>query len=313
LQPLQAEDIVIEKTDEIIDKMTTKYVNIDNTQPVLGKGFSASSLSAYIYCPLKYYFEQIAKLRKPDELKGIDQMIFGRILHKAMEEIYKNQFKPTTSFYDNILLDHYIDEAIKEEYSDKQLLGNDYLLQSVIKELIARIMLIDKETPNLEIMSIEETFGFDFELDSANKIFIKGIFDRLDLVNNQLRILDYKTGSGELTIPKDFSAIFSNSDYKIVFQLLLYVYIFTKQQNGEKRKEHLVGKEILAGAYLLKKNSKSITFLNKGKAIDEDLLELFEDHLHQLIGNIMSPEIPFTQTDDFKKCKYCDFKNICSR
>ena len=313
LQPLQAEDIVIEKTDEIIDKMIAKYVNIDNTQPVLGKGFSASSLSAYIYCPLKYYFEQIAKLRKPDELKGIDQMIFGRILHKAMEEIYKNQFKPTTSFYDNILLDHYIDEAIKEEYSDKQLLGNDYLLQSVIKELIARIMLIDKETPNLEIMSIEETFGFDFELDSSNKIFIKGIFDRLDLVNNQLRILDYKTGSGELTIPKDFSVIFSNSDYKIVFQLLLYVYIFTKQQNGEKRKEHLVGKEILAGAYLLKKNSKSITFLNKGKAIDEDLLELFEEHLHQLIGNIMSPEIPFTQTDDFKKCKYCDFKNICSR
>jgi CRISPR/Cas system-associated exonuclease Cas4 (RecB family) len=313
LQPLQAEDIVIEKTDEIIDKMTTKYVNIDNTQPVLGKGFSASSLSAYIYCPLKYYFEQIAKLRKPDELKGIDQMIFGRILHKAMEEIYKNQFKPTTSFYDNILLDHYIDEAIKKEYSDKQLLGNDYLLQSVIKELIARIMLIDKETPNLEIMSIEETFGFDFELDSSNKIFIKGIFDRLDLVNNQLRILDYKTGSGELAIPKDFSVIFSNSDYKIVFQLLLYVYIFTKQQNGEKRKEHLVGKEILAGAYLLKKNSKSITFLNKGKAIDEDLLDLFEDHLHQLIGNIMSPEIPFTQTDDFKKCKYCDFKNICSR
>jgi CRISPR/Cas system-associated exonuclease Cas4 (RecB family) len=313
LQPLQAEDIVIEKTDEIIDKMIAKYVNIDNTQPVLGKGFSASSLSAYIYCPLKYYFEQIAKLRKPDELKGIDQMIFGRILHKAMEEIYKNQFKPTSSFYDNILLDHYIDEAIKKEYSDKQLLGNDYLLQSVIKELIDRIMLIDKETANLEIMSIEETFGFDFELDSSNNIFIKGIFDRLDLVNNQLRILDYKTGSGELTIPKDFSVIFSNSDYKIVFQLLLYVYIFTKQQKGEKRKEHLVGKEILAGAYLLKKNSKSITFLTKGKAIDEDLLELFEEHLHQLIGKIMSPEIPFTQTDDFKKCKYCDFKNICSR
>ena len=313
LQPLQAEDIVIDKTDDIIQKMNAKYVNIDRTQPILGKGFSASSLSAYIYCPLKYYFEQIAKLRKPDELKGIDQMIFGRILHKAMEEIYKNQFKPTSSFYDNILLDHYIDDAIKKEYSDKQLLGNDYLLQSVIKELIARIMLIDKETANLEIMSIEETFGFDFELDSSNNIFIKGIFDRLDLVNNQLRILDYKTGSGELTIPKDFSVIFSNSDYKIVFQLLLYVYIFTKQQKGEKRKEHLVGQEILAGAYLLKKNSKSITFLNKGKAIDEDLLELFEEHLHQLIGKIMSPEIPFTQTDDFKKCKYCDFKNICSR
>jgi hypothetical protein len=313
LQPIHAEEIVIEKSDEIVDKMIAKYVNIDQSQSVIGKGFSASSLASYIYCPLKYYFEQIAKLKKPDEVKGIDQMIFGRILHKAMENIYKNQFKPTSHFYDNLLLDHYIDAAIKEEYSDKQLSGNDYLLQSVIKELISRIILIDKDTSNLEIISIEETFGFDFPLDNQTNIFIKGIFDRLDFVDNQLRILDYKTGSGSLTIPKDFTAVFTNSDNKIAFQLLLYVYIFNKQQHGEKRKEHLVGKEILAGAYLLKKNSKAITFLNKGKTIDEDLMELFEEHLHKLLADILNPSIPFTQTDDYKKCGYCDFKNICSR
>ncbi len=313
LQPIQAEEIVIEKTDEIIDKMIAKYVNIDQSQSVIGKGFSASSIAAYIYCPLKYYFEQIAKLKKPDEVKGIDQMIFGRILHKAMENIYKNQFKPSAQFYDNLLLDHYIDEAIKEEYSNKQLTGNDYLLQSVIKELINRILLIDKETPGLEIMSIEETFAFDFALDNQTSIFIKGIFDRLDLVNNQLRILDYKTGSGSLTIPKDFTAVFTNSDNKIVFQLLLYVYIFNKQQQGKKVKEHLKDKEILAGAYLLKKNSKSITFLNKGNAIDQDLMNQFEVHLNELLHKIMDPNVPFTQTEDYKKCSYCDFKNICSR
>jgi CRISPR/Cas system-associated exonuclease Cas4 (RecB family) len=313
LQPIHAEEIVIEKSDEIVDKMIAKYVNIDQSQSVIGKGFSASSLASYIYCPLKYYFEQIAKLKKPDDVKGIDQMIFGRILHKAMENIYTNQFKPTAQFYDNLLLDHYIDAAIKEEYSDKQLTGNDYLLQSVIKELISRIILIDKNTNNLEIISIEETFGFDFLLDNQTNIFIKGIFDRLDFVDNQLRILDYKTGSGSLTIPKDFTSVFTNSDYKIVFQLLLYVYIFSKQQLGKKRKEHLVSKVILAGAYLLKKNSKSITFLNKGKAIDADLMELFEEHLHKLLADILNPAIPFTQTDDYKKCSYCDFKNICSR
>lgn len=185
-------------------------------------------------------------------------------------------------------------------YSDKQLSGNDYLLQSVIKELINRIILIDKETSNLEIESIEETFVFDFPIDNQNNFFIKGIFDRLDLVNNQLRILDYKTGSGSLTIPKDFSTIFTNSDNKIVFQLLLYVYIFNKQQQGDKPKEHLKNKEILAGAYLLKKNSKSITFLNKGKAIDQDLMNQFEVYLLELLQNIMNPKIPFTQTDDYK-------------
>mgnify|MGYP003342383370 CR=1 FL=1 len=141
---------------------------------------------------------------------------------------------------------------------------------------------------------------------------IKGIFDRLDFTNNTIRILDYKTGSGNVSIPKDVSSVFTNSDNKIVFQLLLYVYILSKT-SPEKNNTLFNNKTVIAGAYMLKKNVKSISFLNKGEPIEQSVLDEFENGLNQLLHTILSPSIPFTQTDDLRKCSYCDFKNICNR
>ena len=159
-----------------------------------GKGFSASSISTYIFCPLKFYFENIAKLKKQDDIKIIDQMMFGRILHKAMELIYENQKDISQEFFNNSLqqIEKVVLEATNEEYTDKELIGNDYLLQGVIKELIRRILQIDQNEKNIKIISIEDDFSHEFNLDATNRVFIKGVFDRLDLVNNQIRILFYK-------------------------------------------------------------------------------------------------------------------------
>ncbi len=315
LEPLKADSIIIEKTDEIIQRLNEKYINVDISADKKGKGFSASSISTYIFCPLKFYFENIAKLKKQDDIKIIDQMMFGRILHKAMEIIYKNQKDISQDFFNNSLqqIEKVVLEATKEEYSDKVLIGNDYLLQGVIKELIKRILQIDQNEKNIKIVNIEDNFSYEFNLDATNKVLIKGVFDRLDLVNNQIRILDYKTGSGKIEIPKEFIVIFNNSDYKIVFQLLLYVYIFKNRQNKVEEGLSYADKEILGGAYLLKKNSKTISFLSKGKPITKDIIDEFEDNLKNLISTIMNPAIPFNQTEDYRKCGYCDFKNICNR
>ena len=310
INPLQAESIVIHKSDEIIQKLLSKYVNVP-VELEKGKGFSASSLSSYINCSLKFYFENIARLKSQDDTKVIDPMIFGRILHKAMEMIYENNKIITADFYTGILnnLDTIVREATKQEFSDKALIGNDYLLQGVIKELIRRIIQIDSKVASTEIIAIEDNFTFRYKAESGKEIFIRGIFDRLDIVNDQIRILDYKTGSGKIEIPKDLTFLFINSDFKIVFQLLLYVYIF-KNRDSEIDYSN---KEILAGAYMLKKNAKTISFIAKGKPVPNEIMDEFEYRLKGLIDDILNPEKPFVQTEDYKKCGYCDFKNICNR
>lgn len=39
----------------------------------------------------------------------------------------------------------------------------------------------------------------------------------------------------------------------------------------------------------------------------------FRERLQTLLEEIFSEEEPFTQTEDTKKCSYCDFKAICKR
>ncbi|MCK5765293.1 MAG: PD-(D/E)XK nuclease family protein [Bacteroidales bacterium] len=42
-------------------------------------------------------------------------------------------------------------------------------------------------------------------------------------------------------------------------------------------------------------------------------MEEFEDHLMGLLMEIVDPDIPFAQTEDESRCKYCNFKTICNK
>ena len=39
----------------------------------------------------------------------------------------------------------------------------------------------------------------------------------------------------------------------------------------------------------------------------------FRERLSALLQEIYNPEEPFTQTEDAKKCEYCDFKRLCKK
>ena len=39
----------------------------------------------------------------------------------------------------------------------------------------------------------------------------------------------------------------------------------------------------------------------------------FRERLHILLQEIFNPAIPFDQTEDEKRCAYCDFRGLCHR
>jgi hypothetical protein len=43
------------------------------------------------------------------------------------------------------------------------------------------------------------------------------------------------------------------------------------------------------------------------------LLPEFEDHFVKLLTEIFDKQTPFDQTENLDTCKYCSFKEICSR
>jgi len=53
--------------------------------------------------------------------------------------------------------------------------------------------------------------------------------------------------------------------------------------------------------------------LNNGEPFSAEQFTQFESHLKELITRIFDPEIPFAQTDDESRCKYCSYKEMCHR
>ena len=57
-----------------------------------------------------------------------------------------------------------------------------------------------------------------------------------------------------------------------------------------------------------KKGEAFVPFLE-----DEDFVANIEAMLSAVITELFDPSVPFTQTEDDRKCGYCDFKLICGR
>src|SRR5205085_579774 len=81
--------------------------------------------------------------------------------------------------------------------------------------------------------------------------------------------------------------------------------------NGDKHETPLLGKldriENKNGATrIIDYKTGRFKLQNQGKKSDEKYLD-------NLINNIFNSEIPFSQTEDIDRCKWCPFKGICYR
>jgi CRISPR/Cas system-associated exonuclease Cas4 (RecB family) len=47
--------------------------------------------------------------------------------------------------------------------------------------------------------------------------------------------------------------------------------------------------------------------------LDNEIIDEFEQNLIGLLNDLLDKEVPFKQTEDTDRCKYCDFKTICGR
>jgi RecB family exonuclease len=303
--------ITIEKNKDVIRLLQDRFVKTQ-TEARTGdkKGFSASAVSSYINCKLQFYFRYIAGIKEKDEIEeNIEADVFGKILHGAMQRLYGDVQKITAVKIKELLLlvDNAVSESFLKEFphAATDLEGKNYLLKQVILQLVKNILEADSEITPFEIKELEKTFAMNFNYANDQKeVVLKGVFDRVDSENGFVRIVDYKTGKDELNSKKSFEEILSDPDLKATFQLYFYAYIYRSIYPDKKLK---------AGIYRMKSIKDGISYLNDGEEITEIKSEEFEGFLKNLIGEIMNPDIPFSQTDDVKRCEYCPYREICNR
>ena len=274
------------------------------------QGFSPSSLTSYIRNPLIFYQEKILKLEKIDLLSdNLPSNIMGNIIHEVMELLYRkhigrvlkvNDLNEMFKIYPQLALEKFIEHTFGEETPvDKKLIeGKNLIIFEIIKKNIKDILTFDKKTVQkhrLEIVALEQKYKTKLPVDEKT-IYLKGFIDRIDRLDGQLRIIDYKTGSVENSnvSTNDFEKINTDKKTEKLFQLLTYAYLYYRSGNIS------TGDLPLQVGIISTRKMKTGLFsatINGNKNIDIEILKKFEKKLIDLINEIFNPEIPFIETD----------------
>ena len=280
---------------------------LDTLQARAADGFSPTALGRYVADPMEFYRKNLLGIRESDELEEtIAANTFGTVIHDTLEGLY-------LPFVDQVLtkehLAHMKDAASAElhhAFQEHYLKGSAARGKNLIAlEVMKKYLEMFFEMEGLRIHNHEiRLLGVEQELRRELKglpglsfpIFLKGTVDRIEEVDGQLQIIDYKTGKVEpadLRI-RDWEDLHTDPAKSKAFQVLCYSWLLQGEeiysQSGMK-----------AGVFSFKKIASGFQWYGLefekrkyNESITKETLEQFQGTLHTLIGEIFNPEIPIS-------------------
>lgn len=299
------DDITIEKTDEALQKI---------------QRLSPTSIGTYVRCPLQFYWKYIEQIKDETPEEEIQSNVVGSIIHDTLDNFYK-------LFGNDLISLALFDEMYKKHFQDcyqKALINNKFpnglpdtgfncLNKTAINNMLDNFIRYERkflaEGNRLSIISteIELTKNIDYQ---GYKIELYGKADRIDKVNDEIRVIDYKTGKvnpSDVRIGKNQILITDMAEKSI--QLLIYKYLFLQGNpsiNADNVNPGIIGFQKLShGVYALEIDESH----DLSKSFEENCTSYFNDFL----SGLFNKNTPFSQTDELKNCSFCDFKNICKR
>ncbi len=329
IQVKENKSISIEKTPDILQKL--EYY----TQQGKSK-LSASALNVYFNCRLQFYFKYILRLFTKDEMSDeLDARNFGNVLHNTLEYLYLDALKGKSNRIiekiDFNRIKDSVDGAIAKAFREHfgmgekrkfELKDRNVVMADLIRKFVMKIVNMDEEYAPFEIVSLEKEQNYKRELaieadGKTHRITLGADIDRVDKKDGVVRVIDYKSGKDDkeiVSVEKVFDRS-SASDWKAGrnkagFQTLFYGWLYASKMGNEDA----IVPGLLNMSELFQPNF-DVRLKMGGQAMEDarPFLPEFEKHLSQLISEIYSMEQPFDQTEDERKCSYCDFKGICGR
>lgn len=290
-------NITIRKTEAVLERI----------KAISKRGFSPSSLTNYIRNPLDFYYQSVLEI---EDYNSVEETIaantLGNVIHNTLEELYTPFVEKylTTEAIDTMSkkVDKVVEYYFKKEYKEGDIAkGKNLIVFEIAKRYVNNFLRLEKkdlkEGNTIKIEALEQRETVEIKIDELDfTVNLKGTVDRVDIYNDTLRIIDYKTGKVEQRqlVISDWDTI--NQDYKKhskAFQVLMYAYIINKKRPFTKAVE--------AGVYSFKNlNSGFLKFTKKENnttLITSDILNDFEVELKKLIIEICNKNIDFTEKE----------------
>ena len=294
---------VIEKNNNVINRLAE----------IAKKGFSPSSLTTYIRNPIDFYYQKVLKIKEHNDVEEtVAANTLGTVVHNTLEDFYKPLIGSSLSVEIIEGLKTNITKTVTYHFKDvykegditkgknliifeiaKRYVSN--FLDLEIKELKAgnHIKIVEIEASNTILVDIPE---IDFPINLTGKV------DRVDEYNGITRIIDYKTGrveqsSVEVVNWEDISTDYNK--YSKSFQVLAYALMM--HDSGKIKLPLEAGiislKNLGQGFLKFSKKDKPGAYAKKDSLITEETLRDFNTELKQLIVEICSLNVPFTEKE----------------
>lgn len=237
----------IYKSDEIMDLLSAY-----RDPGPQGRNLSATALTRYADCQLRFYFEHLLRIHTDEEsVDCIDAITQGNILHYAMQNIYLPEARQGHFLQNPIVVDATLIEAkknkkeiaklirrginkehfhLKDDKLDTDIRGSVAYVAKVLCNQVINILEFDlKQTPFL-LYGVEIEGNVSIKMPSGLPINMRFAIDRLDKVNNSgeemFRIVDYKTGSVHVEAQSMNSIFEGDLKGRNLLQLWLYANLF---------------------------------------------------------------------------------------
>jgi hypothetical protein len=289
------------------------------------KGLSPSAINTYRNCKLRFYFQNIIRLKEmEDVMEKIDAATLGNIIHESLAELYEPYVNTVITSEIIEKLAKNSEDAVRKAFlnyfkSDEISYGKNYLIYKVALKLIGRFFSKEKESiealqlenKSLKILALETNIEKEIKLTVNNDIIcikLHGKADRIDCTEEVVRIIDYKTGyfdSKDLMI-KQWNDLTNKPTMDKCFQLLFYSYLAEEKYD----------KTILAGIISFKKLSEGFVVVrdvSKEEHSADNYLKSFDFIVRQILTDMFERAVPFDQTDDYERCELCPYNLICHR
>ncbi len=241
------------------------------------KKISATRLKTFLSCKRKYYYKYIEHLYGHEIPKDMPKEYeIGNSVHLALSNLYTKQ--NAYSSIENLQRDLYkeLDSVQGESELDKYLIS----MQKRRLEKFCEVE-IERFDEGWQVELCEQSFEINF---AGAKLI--GQIDRVDKKQNEIYVLDYKTGSYPLYNKNNFT---DATDFQLEFYYLL--------ASG-------LGNVVGCGYYDLKE-SKIVQ-----EVFLQEKLAVLESNIKDLLN---LEEINFELCEDSKNCLFCDYKIICGR
>ena len=227
----------------------TKLVQ-EKLSSIVENGISASMLCLYAMDQIKFFETYILGLKEEKIEETIASSTIGNIVHDSLEIIYKGYVGKRLKIEDlekmNKLVSTTVKDVIKnymrEENNNK---GKNVIIIETVKKYVERVIEIDRKVVenenDLRIIAVEKEFETKIK-DGSKKYKIRGKIDRVDQVNGELRVIDYKSGKKisrrDVTIKGNEEITKEKGIYNL--QLLIYMLGTEKEFKGKRIKSGII-------------------------------------------------------------------------